>query len=104
VFGTRADDFPTYMAHLCAAAGAALAVMAAPPLRLIRSHGVLAPNARLRPKVVPQKPADAEQTSEPTDAAECDIDTARAARRHQLGVTDRAGVRHQPAALPELWR
>jgi hypothetical protein len=49
-----------------------------PRLHLIRFHGVLAPNAKLRPLVVPQGPAQTEQSTEPTAAAECEIETAQA--------------------------
>jgi hypothetical protein len=49
-----------------------------PRLHLIRFHGVLAPNAKLRPLVAPQEPAETEQSTEPTAAAECEIDTAQA--------------------------
>ena len=52
--------------------------MPRPRLHLIRFHGVLAPNAELRPLVVPQEPAETEQTTEPTATAECEIDPARA--------------------------
>ncbi len=53
------------------------ALVPRPRLHLIRFHGVLAPNAKLRPLVVPQEPAETEQSTEPT-AAECEIDTAQA--------------------------
>ncbi len=43
-----------------------------------RFHGVLAPNAKLRPVVVPQGPAETEQSTEPTAAAECEIESAQA--------------------------
>jgi hypothetical protein len=54
------------------------ALVPRPRLHLIRFHGVLAPNAKLRPLVVPQEPAETEQSTEPTAAAECEIDTAQA--------------------------
>jgi hypothetical protein len=43
----------------------------------LREHGVLARNARLRALVVPQEPAETEQTTEPTATAECENDPAR---------------------------
>ena len=48
-------------------------------LHLIRFHGVLAPNAKLRALVVPQgPPAQAQAPSEAAVAAECEIQTALA--------------------------
>ena len=43
----------------------------------LRDHGGLAPNARRRPLVVPQEPAQTEQSTGPTAAA-CAIETAQA--------------------------
>ncbi|MDE2369854.1 MAG: transposase [Burkholderiales bacterium] len=54
------------------------ALVPRPRLHLIRFHGVLAPNAKLRPLVVPQGPARTEQSTEPTAAAEREIETAEA--------------------------
>ncbi len=54
------------------------ALVPRPRLHLIRFHGVLAPNAKLRPLVVPQGPAETEQSTEPTAAAECEIESAQA--------------------------
>ena len=42
------------------------ALVPRPRLHLIRFHGVLAPNAKLRPLEVPQGPAQTEQSTEPT--------------------------------------
>lgn len=53
------------------------ALVPRPRLHLIRFHGVLAPNAKLRPLVVPQGPAD-EQRSAETAAPECEVETVRA--------------------------
>jgi len=50
------------------------ALVPRPRLHLIRFHGVLAPNAKLRPLVVPQEPAETEQSTE----AECEIEPAQA--------------------------
>jgi hypothetical protein len=44
----------------------------------LREHGVLAPNAKLRPLVMPQEPAETEQSTGPTAAAECEIEAAQA--------------------------
>ena len=49
------------------------ALVPRPRLRLIRLHGVLAPNAKLRVKVVPQGP---ERTAQAAPPAECDANCA----------------------------
>jgi uncharacterized protein (DUF983 family) len=50
-----------------------------PPLR---DHGVLAPNAKLRPLVVPQEPpAQAQAATEAAVAADCEVETAQARPR-----------------------
>ena len=54
-----------------------------PRLHLTQFHGVLAPKAKLRPKVEPQEPADTEQTTEPTAAVEREIDGRAVGRRHR---------------------
>ena len=55
------------------------ALVPRPRLHLIRFHGVLAPNAKLRALVVPQgPPAQAQAPSEAAVAAECEIQTALA--------------------------
>jgi hypothetical protein len=54
------------------------ALVPRPRLHLIRFHGVLAPNAKLRALVVPKESAETEQTTEPTAVAECEIETAQA--------------------------
>ena len=55
------------------------ALVPRPRLHLIRFHGVLAPNAKLRPLVVPQRPpADEELATETVTAAECDVEQVRA--------------------------
>ena len=55
------------------------ALVPRPRLHLIRFHGVLAPNAKLRPLVVPQRPpADEELATETVTAAECDVEHVRA--------------------------
>jgi hypothetical protein len=52
-----------------------------PPLR---EHGVLAPNAKLRPLVVPQgPPAQAQAATEAKAAAECKVETVQA-RPHRI--------------------
>ncbi|HEY6353454.1 MAG TPA: transposase, partial [Burkholderiaceae bacterium] len=52
------------------------ALVPRPRLHLIRFHGVLAPNARLRALVVPQAPpARAQATTEAAAAAECEIES-----------------------------
>ncbi len=47
-------------------------------LHLIRFHGVLAPNAKLRPLVVPQGPQVQEAASEAAAAAECEVESLQA--------------------------
>jgi hypothetical protein len=49
------------------------ALVPRPRLHLIRFHGVLAPNAKLRALVVPKESAETEPTTEPTAAAECEM-------------------------------
>ena len=53
------------------------ALVPRPRLHLIRFHGVLAPNAKLRPRVVPQGSEVAEQTSEAAVAGECETEAAQ---------------------------
>jgi hypothetical protein len=61
------------------------ALVPRPRLHLIRFHGVLAPNAKLRALVVPQGPlAHQEPTTEAAMAAECEVETAQA-RPHRIG-------------------
>jgi len=52
-----------------------------PPLR---EHGVLAPNAKLRPLVVPQGPPAQAQAATEAAAAECEVETVQA-RPHRIG-------------------
>ena len=53
------------------------ALVPRPRLHLIRYHGVLAPNARLRPLVVPQEPEVQERAAEVAVAGECDVPTVQ---------------------------
>jgi hypothetical protein len=53
------------------------ALVPRPRLHLIRFHGVLAPNARLRPLVVPQKPEVQERAAEVAVAGGCDVQTVQ---------------------------
>jgi hypothetical protein len=56
-----------------------------PRLHLIRFHGVLAPNAKLRALVVPQgPPAQAQVATEAAASAECEVETVQA-RPHRIG-------------------
>ena len=59
------------------------ALVPRPRLHLIRYHGVLAPNARLRPLVVPQKPEVQERATEAAAAAGCEAETVQA-RPHRI--------------------
>jgi hypothetical protein len=60
------------------------ALVPRPRLHLIRFHGVLAPNAKLRAMVVPRvPPAQTQATSETAVAAECEVETALA-RPHRI--------------------
>jgi hypothetical protein len=55
------------------------ALVPRPRPHLIRFHGVLAPNAKLRPMLLPQgPPADEELATETVTAAECDVEHVRA--------------------------
>ncbi len=61
------------------------ALVPRPRLHLIRFHGVLAPNAKLRALVVPQgPPAHTQAPAESAAAAECEVETAQA-RPHRIG-------------------
>ena len=57
------------------------ALVPRPRLHLIRFHGVLAPNARLRPLVVPQKPEVQERAAEVAVAGGCDVQTVQSRPR-----------------------
>ena len=58
------------------------AMVPRPRLHLIRFHGVLAPNAKLRAQVVAQGPLGQEgPTTEAAAAAECEVGTVRARPR-----------------------
>ena len=59
------------------------ALVPRPRLHLIRFHGVLAPNAKLRPLVVPQGPEVQEQTTEVAAADECETETVHS-RPHRI--------------------
>jgi len=59
------------------------ALVPRPRLHLIRFHGVLAPNAKLRARVVPQGPAQPEGASEAAAATECEAETAQG-RPHRI--------------------
>ena len=48
-----------------------------PRLNLIRFHGVLAPNAKLRPEIVPGQPLAAPNTAEETDTLDHHAPAAR---------------------------
>jgi hypothetical protein len=54
------------------------ALVPRPRLHLIRFHGVLAPNAKLRALVVPQGPQVQEPASEDAAAAECEAESLQA--------------------------
>ena len=54
------------------------ALVPRPRLHLIRFHGVLAPNAKLRRLVVPQGPQVQEAASEAAAAAECEVESLQA--------------------------
>jgi len=90
------------------------ALVLRPMLHLNRFHGVLAPNAKLRPLVVPQQPPAPAQAA--TEAAVASGHRSSGRRRvrsracagpaapHQLGAAAQARVRYRHAALPELRR
>jgi hypothetical protein len=59
------------------------ALVPRPRLHLIRFHGVLAPNAKLRPLVVPQGPEVQEQATEVVVADEYEVETVLA-RPHRV--------------------
>jgi hypothetical protein len=61
------------------------ALVPRPRLHLIRYHGVLAPNAKLRARVVPQGLlAHAPAATEAAGAGECDVETVQG-RAHRIG-------------------
>ena len=58
------------------------AVVPRPRLHLIRFHGVLAPNSKLRSLVVPQEPpAQAQAATGAADVADCEVETSQARPR-----------------------
>ncbi len=59
------------------------ALVPRPRLHLIRFHGVLAPNAKLRPMVVPKAPEVALQATEAAATAGCEAETVQA-RPHRI--------------------
>lgn len=60
------------------------ALVPRPRLYLIRFHGVLVPNAKLRARVVPQGPLKQEEpTTEAASEAECEVETVQA-RPHRM--------------------
>jgi hypothetical protein len=60
------------------------ALVPRPRLHLIRYHGVLAPNAKLRPLVVPQQPpVQAQAASKAAAPAQCEVETVQA-RPHRI--------------------
>jgi hypothetical protein len=62
------------------------ALVPRPRLHLIRFHGVLAPNAKLRPLVVPQDlPAQAQAATVAKAATECETETVQCTRPHRIG-------------------
>ena len=78
------------------------ALVPRPRLHLIRFHGVLAPNAKLRALVVPQGPVEGAQAAQARRVRGelC----APPAGAHELGQAAQARVRSRPGALPELRR
>ena len=59
------------------------ALVPRPRLHLIRFHGVLAPNAKLRALVVPQGPEVEEQVTDAVAASECEAETVQG-RPHRI--------------------
>jgi len=59
------------------------ALVPRPRLHLIRFHGVLASNAKLRPLVVPRGPQVEEQASEVAVAGGCEVETVQV-RPHRI--------------------
>lgn len=59
------------------------ALVPRPRLHLIRFHGVLAPNAKLRAMVVPQGPKLQKQATEAAAASECETETVQG-RAHRI--------------------
>jgi len=80
------------------------ALVPRPRLHLIRFHGVLAPNAKLRAQVVPQEvPQEAEVPAQAAPPAECEPNCAHH-RPVCLSWAAQARVRDRHGALPELRR
>jgi hypothetical protein len=69
------------------------ALVPRPRLHLIRYHGVLAPNAKLRPLVVPQQPPVQAQAQQSRSARPMrGRDGPGPAAPHQLGAAAQAGL------------
>ena len=85
------------------------ALMPRPRLHLIRLHGVLAPNAKLRALVVPQElPQEPEPAARQAKPAVCEANCAHHhpvrlgwAKLLQTGVRDRRGALPEPRRLAE---
>ena len=76
------------------------ALVPRPRLNLIRFHGVLAPNAKLRPQIIPGRPDTANDTSDDLDGAPHHAQFCP----HELGPATQTGVRYRRGTLPPLWR
>ena len=74
------------------------ALVPRPRLHLIRFHGVLAPNAKLRSQIVPAPAERATETSKRRRSG------AGRAGAHELGTAAQTGLRHRHRKLPELRR
>ena len=74
------------------------ALVPRPRLHLIRFHGVLAPNAKLRSKIVP---APAERCHRDLKRG---LSRAGRAGAHELGQAAQTGLRYRHRTLPELRR
>ena len=68
------------------------ALVPRPKLHLIRFHGVLAPNAKLRPLVVPQGPQAQDRASDRCGCRVRGRDRPGTATTHQLGAAAQAGL------------
>ncbi len=72
------------------------ALVPRPRLNLIRFHGVLAPNAKLRPKIIPSQPLTDTVSSDPSDDAPYHSSAARMSWARLLKRVFDIDVEHCP--------
>ncbi len=72
------------------------ALVPRPRLNLIRFHGVLAPNAKLRSEIIPDKPATVNETSDDLDSTQHQTTSARISWARLLKRVFNIDIEHCP--------